>query len=77
MSPKNISSIAAVALLVIALVLYISGIQNIYGLPLLGADQFASGFLAAGNFSIGIFSFGIYASGIYVAKKYIESRRNE
>ncbi len=64
---EKLSGVVAVGLLIIALLLYLAGIETIAGFPLADAGQFAGGYLSAGNFAIGVFSAGIFACGVFAA----------
>jgi len=64
---ENLAGVVAVGLLIIALLLYLAGIETIAGFPLADAGQFAGGYLAAGDFAIGVFSAGIFACGVFAA----------
>ena len=57
--------IFAAVLIIIALILVVAGIDNLYGFPVLGVWSYASGYLAAGNFSGGVFAIGIFSIGIF------------
>jgi hypothetical protein len=61
------SSVAPIILLIIALILYLAGVTNIGGLPLLGAGDFVFAYLAAGQFSTGVFAAGTFAIGVFAA----------
>ena len=61
----RVVGIVAVILLLIAAVLVLAGVNNIAGLPMFSAGDFASGYLSAGQFSIGVFSSGTFAAGIF------------
>lgn len=61
------SAAIPITLLLIALILYLAGYMTIGGLPLLSADNFAGGYLAAGQFSVGVFAAGTFAVGIFAA----------
>lgn len=54
-----------IVLLVIAGILVLLGVNNIAGLPVLSAGNFAFGYLAAGQFSVGVFASGTFAVGIF------------
>lgn len=57
--------IVAVVLPVVALVMVVVGVKDLFGLPVLSAGSFAGGYLAAGNLSAGVFSAGIFAVGVF------------
>ena len=61
------SAIVPIVLLLIALVLYVAGITNIGGFPIIGAGDFVFAYLAAGQFTVGVFAAGTFAVGIFAA----------
>jgi hypothetical protein len=62
---EYIPIVFAAALLIIALGLIAAGVSNLDGLPILSADSYAFGYLAAGNFSGGVFAAGVFSAGIF------------
>jgi hypothetical protein len=57
--------IVAVVLLVVALVLVVANVEDMFGLPVLSAGDFATGYLGAGKFSAGVFVAGIFSVGVF------------
>ncbi len=67
MNIKIISGAIPITLLIIALIIFLAGYNNIAGLPLLQGSNFAFAYLAAGQFSVGVFAAGTFAVGIFAA----------
>jgi len=61
------SGIVPIVLLLIALVLYVAGITNIGGFPIIGGGDFVFAYLAAGQFTVEVFASGTFAVGIFAA----------
>lgn len=55
------------AILAVAVVLGLLGVNDIAGLPVLSAGPFASGYLAAGDFAVGVFGAGTFAIGFFAS----------
>ncbi len=55
------------AVLAVAVVLALLGVNDIAGLPVLSAGPFASGYLAAGDFAVGVFGAGTFAVGFFAS----------
>lgn len=61
------TGIVVIALLGIALLLTLAGVETVVGFDVLAAGESAIGYLAAGNFSVGILSTGIFSVGLFAA----------
>ena len=59
--------ISAAILVIIALVLIVTGVDNIAGMPVLSAGSWAFGYVAGGIFAGGVFAAGVIATGVFAA----------
>jgi hypothetical protein len=67
MRPSWLSGAVALSLLAIAALLFLAGVRDIAGLPLIEAGNFPVAYLAAGDFAFGVFAAGTFSVGIFAA----------